>query len=115
MIKLDIKMPTYCFDCPCHNGENGRCQISGNFTADRRPFDCPLSEVDEIPAVDVEPVRHGHWIIKPIDKMSKYKCTCSACGWDVNCDSWRDPFDLDETEFCPHCGAKMDEENENDG
>lgn len=68
------------------------------------------SILDRIPAVDVEPVRHGHWIIKPIDKMSKYRCACSACGWSINCDSWRDPFDLDETEYCPHCGAKMDEE-----
>lgn len=44
MVKIDIEMPTYCHDCPCYNGENGRCQISGDFTPDKRPFDCPLKE-----------------------------------------------------------------------
>jgi hypothetical protein len=45
MIQIDIEMPKYCYDCPCHNGENGRCNIIGDSTYDKRPFDCPLKEV----------------------------------------------------------------------
>ena len=45
MVKIDIEMPTYCYECPCHNGENGRCNITGDSSVfDKRPFDCPLKE-----------------------------------------------------------------------
>lgn len=44
MVKIDIELPIYCYDCPCHNGENGRCNITGDSTFDKRPFDCPLKE-----------------------------------------------------------------------
>lgn len=44
MVQIDIEMPKYCYDCPCHNGENGRCNITGDSTFDKRPFDCPLKE-----------------------------------------------------------------------
>ena len=44
MIQIDIELPIYCYDCPCHNGENGRCNITGDSTFDKRPFDCPLKE-----------------------------------------------------------------------
>ena len=45
MVKIDIEMPIYCHDCPCHNGENGRCNITGNSVFDKRPLGCPLKEV----------------------------------------------------------------------
>lgn len=44
MVQIDIELPIYCYDCPCHNGENGRCNITGDSTSDKRPFDCPLKE-----------------------------------------------------------------------
>ncbi len=50
-------------------------------------FICPNAEVQE--------VRHGEWT----DKGS-LSCRCSECG----CKSNR------ESNFCPNCGAKMDEE-----
>ena len=45
MIQIDIPMPEYCYDCPCHNGENGSCQITGNYYYDEIPRSCPLVEV----------------------------------------------------------------------
>ena len=93
MIMIDIEMPSYCYDCPCHNGENGRCQISGNFIADERPFDCPLIAVDKIPATYAEEVKHGEW----------------RCGFDIRCSCCG--YKLEATGFpseCPACHAKMD-------
>ena len=29
---------------------------------------------------------------------------CTACGWKF---SWEGYFELDEYDYCPHCGAKM--------
>lgn len=65
------------------------------------------------PTADVAPVRHAHWITEKIDYTEhRYKCHCSACLNGYECDSWRDPIDLEETEWCLWCGAKMDEEVE---
>ena len=54
--------------------------------------------------VDVSPVRHGHWI-----EQEKYTFgtmyDCSICGNRIldNGHSWN---------YCPNCGAKMDEVSE---
>lgn len=58
--------------------------------------------VDEIPTADVAPVRHGYWVKKKRDVLIHWHC--SAC---------KECFYLDEpnAEYCPHCGAKMDEED----
>jgi len=59
MVQIDIEMPIYCYDCPCHNGENGRCNITGDSTFDKRPFACPLKEVKpaDLPSAQPEIVR----------------------------------------------------------
>ncbi len=46
--------------------------------------------IEEIPAVDVAPVRHGKW----------FGTVCTACG-----ESTSFYYDCD---YCPQCGAKMD-------
>lgn len=46
-------------------------------------------------------VRHGHWIGD----------VCSECGKDALCDC--DKYEIYGTihsDYCPHCGAKMDED-----
>lgn len=61
-----------------------------------------LDLFDNLPTVDIEPVRHGHW------EGKTYKC--SLCG------KWIDPLQGDaDMNYCPNCGAKMDEkEQENE-
>lgn len=60
--------------------------------------------VDEQPTVDAEPVKHGKWI-----EVDVCDCCyrCSECGF------IRDAYLLDIGNYCPQCGAKMDEEKEN--
>lgn len=64
-----------------------------------------LNIVDEQPAVDVEPVRHGRWV--------KYagKLICSECKkyppMKDESGGWRT---YHEWPYCPNCGTKMDEE-----
>ena len=53
-----------------------------------------------IPAEEVAPVRHGRWEMYFADKY----LMCSACKasfWDENGDGGPN--------YCPNCGAKMDE------
>ena len=65
------------------------------------------------PASDVAPVRHGRWIMVD-DSCGKY--ACSACREiEQECTEWGaghyNPVDKD---YCPNCGAKMDETVEDD-
>ena len=48
------------------------------------------------PTLDVEPVRHGRWIIS----SDGYYPYCSECK--------ERPKSGDMTKHCPNCGAKMD-------
>lgn len=53
--------------------------------------------VSEIPAADVAPVVHGHWVYGEFGIPH-----CSECGEEAKLDMI--------SPFCPNCGAKMDEE-----
>lgn len=59
------------------------------------------------PTVDAEPVRHGKWC-EGTECYSDDFIVCSVCGEAFNVmdnDTYR--FD-----YCPHCGAKMGEEDD---
>lgn len=58
--------------------------------------------IDAIPAADVAPVRHGHWVFEP-GKIPY----CSECK------KYSDDGDKGAT-FCPWCGARMDKEDEHE-
>lgn len=70
--------------------------------------------VDEQPTVEAEPIRHGHWISACQTKFDKLffprMFKCSVCGNYLDFDGinagWGD------TNWCPNCGAKMDEVSE---
>lgn len=95
-----MEMPKYCCACPCHNGENGRCQITKEVTDSKRPYDCPLIEV---PTPYAEP-KKGKWIIEKRDPQDIYEhALCSECGA-----YWSNPFMVASFDFCPHCGTKME-------
>lgn len=57
--------------------------------------------VDLQPTVD--PVKHGRWIHSSNDTYPPY---CSKCS--------QDAIDYIESDYCPNCGAKMDD-GEEDG
>lgn len=39
------ELPKYCYDCPCHDGENDKCKAdTESRTSIYRPFWCPLKE-----------------------------------------------------------------------
>ena len=52
--------------------------------------------LDDAPTVDAEPIRHGHWV----SRIKIYEC--SECGF----------AGYPEMNYCPWCGAKMDEVEE---
>lgn len=65
--------------------------------------------VDGMPAADVQEVQHGRWENINRNKYNDDEATCSLCGKTFS-SSYSDPCWWD---YCPHCGAIMDkEENE---
>lgn len=65
-------------------------------------------EIQDMPTVDAVPVRHAKWIPK-ITKIGEIDwpsgMMCSGCGEDALNAEGTDFL----TDFCPHCGARMDE------
>ena len=62
--------------------------------------------LEHIPAADVAPVVHGRWIY--IGKYGEYEC--SVChGIDTDCSDYYSSHVVTEQDYCPNCGAKMDE------
>lgn len=56
--------------------------------------------IDEMPTADVASVRHAHWVKSDFGD-GIFECSdCHKAGY------------TKKFEYCPDCGAKMDEENE---
>lgn len=54
-------------------------------------------------APTVDPIKHGHWIVND----NHHTCRCSCCE-NVELIDWA----LEQAKYCPLCGAKMDEVEE---
>ena len=62
-------------------------------------FDEAVTRVEDFPAADVSPVRHGRWETNS-DRPDSLISSICKCGFDM----WKhDPHN-----YCPNCGAKMD-------
>ena len=69
----------------------------------KSPMDIALDTAIEAlkqPTVEAEPVRHGRWNYRHEDDW----CYCTACGTDAE----GSDGECLETDYCPHCGARMD-------
>ena len=61
-----------------------------------------IDDIEEQPAADVAPVRHGRWV------NESFYTYCSVCGNMAIYDKYGQEV---ESDYCPNCGAKMDGEN----
>lgn len=67
-----------------------------------------LEYAEQLPPADVAPVVHGWWeyIPQTLNTLSQFRCP--FCGW------WSlDPSIDGAYNYCPNCGAKMDEGGNN--
>ena len=54
-----------------------------------------IADIDAIPRVNVELVRHGRWVQRPLNGTHIWRCSkCETIG----SPQWN---------YCPKCGAKM--------
>ena len=70
-------------------------------------------DIESFPNADVAPVVHGRWIMVD-DSCGKY--ACSACREiEQECTEWgAGHYNPVNKDYCPNCGAKMDETVEDD-
>ena len=61
-------------------------------------------QIANAPTVDAVPVRHGRWIPAVHAGDCCYRCS--------ECQFLRDAYLIDIGNYCPKCGAKMDESDE---
>lgn len=74
-----------------------------------------VNAFDDMPAADVEPVRHGKWKettsygkINGLEIPEEHTVfRCSECGYEFEHEGYLAYFS-----YCPCCGAKMDGEDE---
>ena len=61
-----------------------------------------VSDIDNAPTIEAEPVRHGVWEYEPPTINTYGMLKCSKCGW------WTlDQSACDVYHYCPGCGARM--------
>ena len=65
-----------------------------------------LQSISDMPAVDVALVIHAHWIEQEDGNLDTYY-TCSSCKEDFDLIAGTPCENL--YNYCPSCGAKMDE------
>ena len=62
-----------------------------------------IALADAVPAADVAEVRHGRWEDVEPAPHNLFYATCSVCG---------DRQTIEVANYCPMCGASMDEVSE---
>lgn len=66
-------------------------------------------DIDKIPAADVKPVQHAHWIVD--EDGGIVMCSNPDCLAEFSDNGESIEYYWN---FCPNCGAKMDEEDQKD-
>lgn len=66
---------------------------------------CFSKDVEDMPTIEAEPVRHGHWIHTGVTNIfGVHQHKCSVCGYSLMVSKA-----CDNENYCCSCGAKMDE------
>lgn len=104
----------YCTDCDKRKGKKRGKMVTLYEIGEAPCKSCGihdmLEEVEDYPAADVRPVVRGKWIgylecLKFTNAYSDDHIVCSACE---ECFSILDN-DCERFNYCPNCGAKMEE------
>lgn len=71
--------------------------------------DSVIDSIKRTKTIETAPVTHAHWVLEQEDTAYENVWTCSNCGEEFI--QHRKPKFI----YCPHCGAKMDEEPQKEG
>lgn len=85
----------------CVQRQRGPCRSP----AQNQMLDFLKADIEHIPAADVAPVVHGHWVVRFDGPYKRRRCYCSHCGKHNGVGGIAQN---QEKPYCPNCGVKMD-------
>lgn len=88
-----------CGKCAWYSKAYRRCKRGGD-------FEDACCAIEDAPTIEAVPVVHGRWEKTIDEKINAWWWTCSECGNYPLQNSLTGSDAL--SEYCPHCGAKMD-------
>lgn len=71
----------------------------------------PVEYLADIPAADVQPVKHGHWEEEDTMPYDNF-VVCSECGMNLSYQNYTKEEWQESFRYCPCCGARMDGDSE---
>ena len=83
-----------------------------NSVAQNRMLSIIQMDMLKLPAADVAPVVHAHWVVRFDGTYNRRRCYCSHCGKHNGVGGIAQN---QEKPYCPNCGAKMDGGADNGG
>ena len=94
------KRELYCIDCNRRKGMSTDEIVYeiGDAPCSSCGINDILEDIEDYLTVDVQEVKHGHWID-----------TTTYCG-EFTCSICKEMCVTNKYKYCPHCGAKMDKE-----
>ncbi len=111
-----LKREWYCEQCEKRKGmKRGKLQFVyeiGDAPCRACDVDDVISDIEDFPEANVEPVRHGRWeeTTEYIGWSEDTCAECSVCGEDYVLSEWSMKDFVNTMRYCPNCGAKMDAE-----
>lgn len=92
--------------------QNDLCAEYGGRDAYLSGFEEGMVAIEDADTIEAASVVHSHWIVRDLDAEYKRRAICPRCGW-IAVETHDGFIKLSDFNFCAHCGAKMDEkENE---
>lgn len=102
----------------CYVVESGEYFWGGAKTAEDRnnlnvePIELPHALLDNCPTVDLKDLRpHGRWLV--VEEKTHLNVVCSECDTNFYVHK-KGQYHIERSNYCPNCGAKMDEEVPNE-
>ena len=88
------------------------CTHGGTLDSHSGAVDVVGSAIYKLPAADVAPVKHGHWVYNQNGHdwgLGAWECSlCHSVNNNLPIDKRFSPYVYAGSKYCPNCGAKMD-------
>ena len=84
----------------------GSCEFNDGicYTSNPPAYKCTFTNAfhmcDHVCDLDLKPLYHSHWVYEINPETNEWEYKCPKCS----------SFSKEESDFCPHCGTRMDEE-----
>ena len=96
---IDAIKKIYCPQCNSYNGAMCRaCEHMDD-----------MDIIEDMPAVDVQPVKHGVWLNEYLDENDIWRADCSNCKSECADNFGRISI---THKYCEYCGARKDGDTE---